>query len=309
MSEKKEIHINHQANKQSFQPLIVGVSSGIASYIGDICTYPLDVINTKMKLSTIKGEKGLAPLLRIVKQEGFHGLWKGVGTQFYCTLFPQSIFFYTYENVNYQGMMLIKKSRLAEPYKEIQQTVLPLFSSTIAEIFCLACMLPFDIVRIRIQAGLIDYAGKSTLAGVRRVFLQEGLFRIYKATPIYTLSTFIFAVFQMQGYEFLRLSYFRYYIDESHFSLKASALCTVAATLFATFFANPLDLIVTRFQVINSSSLSISGLVKNMIKEEGIACLNRGLLIKSCYNGLGALFVFPVYEYFRSIYGIEIADL
>ena len=82
------------------------------------------------------------------------------------------------------------------------------------------------------------------------------------------------------------------------------------STALAAAIVNPVDFIITRFQLIDSSqsNLTVKGIIVDAWKNEGKKAFLKGLGIRVLQYSLFSIFYFPVYDYFKSKYGITLAD-
>lgn len=85
---------------------------------------------------------------------------------------------------------------------------------------------------------------------------------------------------------------------------------TILATLVATTITNPLEVIITRYALVDTTKkkLIFSILVKKMFQREGISGFYKGyyteVITHSCY----ALFWLPIFQIMREQLGVKIHE-
>jgi len=82
---------------------------------------------------------------------------------------------------------------------------------------------------------------------------------------------------------------------------------SLLSTLLSTVLVNPLDLVFTRYQVIDSSKEKLSAIkiIKDLIKHEGIEGTFKGLKARMLFSGMHSMIWFPIYERYKALYGSD----
>ena len=295
--------------------ILIAVGSATGAFIGDTLTYPFDTMNTWIKLHT-----GSQSKLRLVRENIIHNgpraLFGGLSTQPYCIYLPKIIYFTSYDYSN-------KFMRHVLDYFNTPSLIpfIPSLTATFSEALGLTVMVPMDGLRTRMQSG--DYKYKSVLSGLQETIKNEGLLRLYQASPLYFTYFLIFNTLLFQTYEIFRIreknELKRKYLQnheeldleaEHQFNLLSTVKHAVMATTLAAAATNPIDLVITRYQVVDKSEqkLSIFEVVRSTVRKEGVRTLNRGILLKICYTNLATIITLPIYEYLRQTYGYDFSD-
>jgi hypothetical protein len=84
---------------------------------------------------------------------------------------------------------------------------------------------------------------------------HEGIIRLFQASHLYIVSMIVYTSLQFWMYEMFRYWYLsRRHKNEEVKKLKfsESITATLVSTAFATFVSNPLDVLITRFQLVDS---------------------------------------------------------
>lgn len=99
-----------------------------------------------------------------MKHEGSKSLYRGIGTSFPTCFIPSMVYFTLYENMNHVGKQYMCQNGMKE-----KVYLLPLLTATIAEMGALGFLLPFDIIRTRLQMNSQDYRYKSIADGLKTI--------------------------------------------------------------------------------------------------------------------------------------------
>lgn len=286
--------------------MIVATGTATANLISETICFPLDTINTWVK--TWPGnDKTLNIIRHNLKTDGYKVLFKGANTQFYVAFIPAYIYFFLYEATN-------RNARTALEYfsAEKYSAYTPLFTATFSELASLMLLVPMDALKKRYQVNSENYKYRSIMHGLGDMIKKEGILRLFKASPLYLTYATLFNTILFQTYETLRISQMkREGKSNLDMTLLDSVLNTVKATMLATFITNPLDVVITKYQVIDSSisKLSVKQVLLDVYRRDGIKGLNRGVTVKCCYRVLDTCIYLPIYEELRKRYGYDFAKV
>eukprot|EP00331_Platyophrya_macrostoma_P000814 CAMPEP_0176407248 /NCGR_PEP_ID=MMETSP0127-20121128/1310_1 /TAXON_ID=938130 /ORGANISM="Platyophrya macrostoma, Strain WH" /LENGTH=99 /DNA_ID=CAMNT_0017786441 /DNA_START=648 /DNA_END=947 /DNA_ORIENTATION=- len=88
---------------------------------------------------------------------------------------------------------------------------------------------------------------------------------------------------------------------------ESTVLATLAA-IASTAIVNPLDLVIVRHQISDSSQQHVSAvnILKEVVQKEGFLALFKGLSARTYYNIAFAILDIPLYEYFRREFGVDL---
>ena len=108
-------------------------------------------------------------------------------------------------------------------------------------------------------------------------------------------------------YEGLRKSYMNK-MGKNNITTAESIIGASIAAFAASAIINPLDLIIVRHQISDSTSKKVTAIkiLKDVIRKEGPSALLKGLSARTYYNIAFGIFDIPLYEYFRKEYGVEL---
>lgn len=286
--------------------LIVATGAAFANLTSETICYPLDTINTWVK--TWPGNDNVRSIIRHnLKVSGSKVLFKGINTQFYVAFVPAYVYFFLYETTNRYARTGLEYFN-AEKYSSLT----PLFTATFSELASLLLLVPMDALKKRYQINSESYQYKSIPHGLKDMIHKEGYFRLFKASPLYLTYATIFNTVLFQTYETLRINQMRLEGKSNReMTLVDSVMNTVKATMLATLLTNPLDVIITKYQVIDSSvnKLSVKQILVDVYHRDGIKGLNRGVVVKLIYRVMDTCLYLPIYEELRKHYGTDFAKV
>ena len=272
----------------------------------DLLFYPIDTITTRIRANHKEHLSFVEATRDYIKNEGVRTLYRGYVTTFSCAFVPAFVYFLFYENLKDASR------RVLDRYKhEKLKVFIPAFSGAAAEILALLTYLPFDTVRTRLQANLPDYQYRSVSHGLREIHRKEGMLRVFKASHLYLVTSTVYTGIQFQFYEMMRTHLLHTYRRESHqLNIGEKLSVGVVASALACIIVNPLDFLLTRFQILDSSkhTLSVRSIVRDVLKNEGPSAFFKGLGAKIVFSGMYSIFYLPIYDYFRQIYGLPDED-
>lgn len=290
-----------QMSKTSdFSPGKLSFFSSMGFWMADMLLYPFDTLATRIKANKSQFSSLYHEIKHIAMYENISSLYRGFSSTFPCSFLSNIIYFMLYEQLN----------KTVKPYcHEKILYCLPLITSSFSELVALFFYLPFDIVRTRLQVNYSEYSYNGMIAGVNEIVKNEGLIRLYQASHLYLLNTCFYVGVQMWFYELLR-SNFLIKNNKKSLNFKESFSVSFVVTVAATVLVNPLDVIFTRFQIIDSKKekLDTMKIVKELVKNEGLRAFLKGLGAKILGNVSVGVVWLPLYDYFKGIYGADVYE-
>ena len=267
----------------------------------DALTYPFEALKTKIQnnkdefLSMKKGFK------KYTSKEGLKTYFKGYPTILPNGFISNYIWFWVYEKSN-KIQMDYKKNAKPDTSNGLK-LIFPFISGCLAELASLVIHLPFDIVRIRMQVG--DYQYKNVVDCVQQIYKNEGIVRFYNASHIYIITSMLSSGYFFFIYENIRSTYISMK-KLKNLSFYETFVITVITSVFSSVCLNPCDVILTRFQMLDSrkSKLTVTSILRNMVKHEGIQAVFKGLTSRFFISVFYNIIFLEVYEFYRIKYGI-----
>lgn len=294
---------NHALSKggSMMGTMIVATGTSFANYMAAMLCYPLDTINTWIKLSN-RGQRTNTIVRDHIRKDGFRVLFKGGSTTFLQCYVPTFIYFFLYENLNRYG-----KNFLDQMGWQKYSILMPGITAGISEALSLLISVPIDTVRTRMQMNSPQYQYRTLRQGLSQVIRNEGYIRLFKASPLYLFNSIMQSMIFFQTYEYLRVKMKQ---RNQTVTFADSIWNTVIATGVTCIITNPLDLLIIRYQTTDSNvnKLCIKSIAGDLFKRDGLHGLNRGLSVGMLYGILSACTYIPIYEELRKRYGYDFAE-
>jgi hypothetical protein len=138
--------------------------------------------------------------------------------------------------------------------------------------------------------------------GLVAISNKEGIPRLFKSSKIYFACKTLYTAIQFQSFEMIN-----YYFEKSTFNI---LLNTVLSTAVATTILNPLEVLITRYALVDTtkSPLVFSKMAKRIFHKEGLAGFYKGYGTELVYHCVYALFWIPLYQILRDSYGVELHE-
>jgi solute carrier family 25 citrate transporter 1 len=282
------------------------IAGGTAGLFEALCCHPLDTVKVRMQLYRKSGQKPpgfIKTGVSIAQKEGFLSLYKGLGAVIIGIVPKMGIRFSSYE---------FYRSLLYAPDGSITtgQTFIAGVGAGITE--AVAVVNPMEVVKIRLQAQ--HHSMKDPLDVPKYRNAPHAAFTIVKEEGFKTLyrGVSLTAARQAtnQGVNFTVYSKIKEYLQQYHGqevlpSWETSCIGLVSGALGPLSNA-PLDTIKTRLQKSTYAS-NESGLVrivkigKQLVKEEGVHALYKGITPRIMRVAPGQAVTFTVYEFMKEL--------
>jgi solute carrier family 25 citrate transporter 1 len=282
------------------------IAGGTAGLFEALCCHPLDTVKVRMQLYRKSGQKPpgfIKTGVSIAQKEGFLSLYKGLGAVIIGIVPKMGIRFSSYE---------FYRSLLYAPDGSITtgQTFAAGVGAGITE--AVAVVNPMEVVKIRLQAQ--HHSMKDPLDVPKYRNAPHAAFTIVKEEGFKTLyrGVSLTAARQAtnQGVNFTVYSKIKEFLQDYHGqdvlpSWETSCIGLVSGALGPLSNA-PLDTIKTRLQKSTYAS-NESGLVrivkigKQLVREEGVHALYKGITPRIMRVAPGQAVTFTVYEFMKEL--------
>ncbi|KAL5712604.1 hypothetical protein ACHQM5_014758 [Ranunculus cassubicifolius] len=286
----------HQQQQQSqigtVSQLLAG---GIPGVVSKTCTAPFSRLAIILQVQGMHCDvsKMSKPCMwreaqRIVAEEGFRAFWRGNLVTLAHRLPSSSVYFYTYER--YKHSMPGLESHFS----------LKLLGGGLAGVTAASVAYPLDLVRARLacQTNIIYYRGIGhTLS---RIVREEGVLGLYKGLGPTLLNVGPSTAITMAVCETLKSLWHLKRPQDS--TIGVSFACGGLAGIVSSTATFPLDLVRRRMQLEGAGgrarvyNTGLLGTFKQIIKQEGLRGLYRGILAEYCKVVPSAGIVFMTYE-------------
>lgn len=260
---------------------VAGASLGTS-----IIAYPLDtlttIVKTKMNITATQ------ELQRIVfKQKAWKELFAGIRTLPFECIVPLIVYYCTYD-LAHDSM----KKKVNSPF------LVGATAGAVAECFALIFQLPIELIQIRMQNGL--YKGKPIIGSLRDVVQKEGLWRLYKVSPLYLFINFAYASVLFAIYESVSNSLKR---DSKEFSLGSTLFSSLVATSVAVLVTNPFDNIFIKYQIKDFSKTKPESLLsahKKYLSKYSFSGFFKGTSVRLLTHIVHTVAILPFYDFIRT---------
>lgn len=146
------------------------------------------------------------------------------------------------------------------------------------------------------------YNYHGVLDALKQISDKEGFFRLYRTSNLFILYMLLYTGIQFQMYETIR-----FYAQHS---LNLTLLNTFVSTVTANIVVNPLEVLITRTALVDTTQkeLKILRTISKIREREGISGFYKGFTAKLCSTVLYTLCWFPIYDRLRERYGSDLRD-
>jgi len=265
------------------------LNGAVSGYFSMFFLQPLQVLRTSMIIESSSSNKITIykMFIKVIKSEGFAGLYRGFIPAVLKTTTGSAIYF---------GSLELGKNHLDKHCNvHIRNMLAGAFGRLIQNTFTN----PILIVKTRNEViGFNSY--NSFLEGFGKIMKQEGFKGYFKGLKPNLIKDIPFSAVFYPLYEFFKIC-FSYLGFKSFYSLSClSSLCT---NVICVTLTNPLEVIRTRTQYLhfskNENHNYSTGLAKGAVKIyelEGISGLLTGVYLRFMKKALASMMVWTLYE-------------
>lgn len=282
------------------------VAGGVAGLFEALCCHPLDTVKVRMQLYRRSGQKPpgfVRTGINIVQKETFLSLYKGLGAVVLGIVPKMGIRFQLYEFYrsllkNEQGQISTGSTFLAGVGAGVTEAVL--------------VVNPMEVVKIRLQAQHHSMADPLDVPKYRNaphaayvICKEEGFRTLYRGVLLTAARQA-----SNQGVNFTVYSKLKERLQEYHGQEVLASWETSLIGLFSgalgPLLNAPLDTIKTRLQkltyALNESGwIRIAKIGRQLIKEEGVRALYKGITPRIMRVAPGQAVTFTVYEFMKNL--------
>lgn len=294
---------SNQKKGRSVTDLIAG---GTAGLFEALCCHPLDTIKVRMQLYKKSGKKPpgfISTGVGIVQKETFLSLYKGLGAVVIGIVPKMALRFSSYEF--YRSLMYDEKGAITTG-----QTFIAGVGAGITE--AVAVVNPMEVVKIRLQAQHHSMADPLDVPKYRNaphaayvIAREEGFKTLYRGVSLTAARQATNQGVNFTVYSKIKERLLEYHNTDVLPAWETSGIGLISGALGPLSNA-PLDTIKTRLQKTTYAS-NESGLVriakigKQLIKEEGMAALYKGITPRIMRVAPGQAVTFTVYEFMKGV--------
>lgn len=282
---------------------ISALAGGIAGGFTNATLHPIDTVKTKLQTrGASKLYSGpLDVVSKVIAKQGIAGLYSGVQAAFVGSIISSSVYFGTYE---------LGKGVFTS-IGNFPKSLVPPLAAALGNITSSAILVPKEVVKQRMQAGMVGTALEVFLQTIR----SEGIGGLYAGYSAALLRNLPSNIISFSTFEYLKLAWLR---DGEKVTLEPwqSVISGAAAGALSASITTPLDVVKTRLmtqarKTVSSSGLSgvraeaaaraqaiaaytytgVASTLNQIWLEEGVLGLTKGmaprLFYSACFSALG----------------------
>lgn len=289
------------------------LNGGIAGLTGVTCTFPLDLVKTRLHNQTkVNGEllykNTFDCFVKVFKNEGFFGMYKGSGVNLLLIMPEKAIKLAANDSLRHsmsQGGHLTLLQEIA--------------AGAGAGLFQVIVTTPMEMLKIHGQdagrlaaqnavigqKGTLSIQSKSTLTVVKNLLRTEGIPGLYKGLSATLMRDIPFSVIYFPLFAHLNAIGLQR-SDDTRSPFMVSMLAGMIAGATAAVSVNPLDVIKTRLQTLTPSTNNkkykgVQDCARRIYREEGVKSFFRGALPR-------AMVIAPLFGIAQGVYFLGIGE-
>lgn len=273
---------------------------GIADLFIAGTLHPIGTIKTRIKTNTDAYIPFFKQMKNMYHAEGPLSYYKGLSCTLFGSFIAGSTYFYLYEKLKYT----FNKNKI------LSETTAPFVAAFAGSLFSDLTHIPFEVIctRMQLKPGTYDY--KNVFDGFRKIIKSEGPSALYLGGPIYfVFSGFMSSVF-FGFYEILKTTLQPFFPTEKKVNVPLSVCSGSLAASFAAIVANPLDVLITRMQSVDTSvqaKHTIKGLMKQIYRKEGLKGFMKGATGTIVEVNLATVLILPIYEILKATFNVDLS--
>jgi len=279
------------------------VLGGFSGMLMETILHPMDTIRTRMKSNRSEFLSFNQTIKRMYVKEGPRVFFRGFSCTLSGSFMANATYFYCYETLKHQFKL---KKLMSDDF-------VPFVSAFLAG-FCQDLVyIPCDIVRTRMQLDN-QYDYKNVADGLYKIVTREGPGKLYLGGPTFFALDLLHTSLTFGFYELFQKKLRTYFKSPSdgEFDLRLSVISSMTAASLSAVVTNPLDVLVTRFQMVNTLTekpLPFLQCVSSIHANEGLKGFMKGYTGRVLYYSCAALILFPTYECLKKVCGVDLTDL
>lgn len=277
-------------------PFIYQFLSGAIAGVSEILLmYPLDVVKTRQQLDSAGAYGGtISTLTKIVKEEGFSRLYKGIGAPILMEAPKRATKFAANDEWG-------KFYRNAFGISQMNQQLAILTGATAGATESFV-VVPFELIKIRLQDKTSQFKGMGDV--IKHIVRTDGIFGLYKGLE----STLWRHIYWNAGY-FGCIYQVRQLMPKPKSSTEKTLIdltCGSIGGTFGTVLNTPFDVVKSRIQAGNARYRWTFPSLLVVAREEGFSALYKGFIPKVLRLGPGGGVLLVVFtacmDFFRTIH-------
>jgi len=265
----------------STSPLVKAFLAGsMSGTCSTILFQPLDVVKTRIQInSSLTSNSSMTGEVRLViASQGISGLWNGFRASLYRTVPGVGLYF--------ASMHFMRNSVCEGNPSPIQSLLI----GGTARTFAGTVMIPFTVVKTRMESGTFQY--RSVSSALRDIIKTDGIRGLVRGLGPTLVRDVPFSGLYLAFYDILKSKTPSWLTSSSPEC--AHMMAGLCAGLLASIVTQPADVIKTRMQT--SSMAGLTNTTTCIYKEGGMMGFSKGLMPRMMRRTVMAALAWTVYE-------------
>ncbi|XP_053577347.1 mitochondrial glycine transporter [Bombina bombina] len=256
---------------------------------------PLDLVKTLLQAAqpTASGSRpGMLTLFfKVIRNENFLGLWKGVTPSFLRCIPGVGLYFSTL----YAAKQRLFSEREPSP---LESVMLGAGSRTVAGV----CMLPFTVIKARYESGTYGY--RSVFGAMRNIYITEGPRALFSGLTATLLRDAPFSGIYLMFYSQAKKLAPHEKVDPA-LSPLLNFGCGIMGGIMASVATQPADVIKTHMQISRERYRWTGQAAASIYQNQGLTGFFRGGVPRALRRTLMAAMAWTVYEQMMEKMGLK----
>jgi len=274
--------------------VIAGAMAGLCEVL---VMYPLDVVKTRMQLTTTEGQGMMSLFSEVVKKEGFWNLYRGIPAPVMAEAPKRALKFAS--NEFYQRKL--RESNQGGDLTRLQHVIAGAMAGmTEATVNC-----PFELVKVRMQAKTNLGVYKDTMDATRQIVGREGILALYNGFEAQLWRNGVWNAAYFGLINAVKLALPKPAVPSKSKDTMRNFIAGFVAGTVATTLNNPFDVVKSRVQNVlpgqeRRYNWAWPGMFK-VYREEGVKALYKGYVPKVLRLGPGGGIMLVAFEFFAGL--------
>ncbi|XP_067001152.1 mitochondrial adenyl nucleotide antiporter SLC25A23 isoform X2 [Anabrus simplex] len=278
------------------------VAGGVAGAVSRTCTAPLDRLKVYLQVHGSKNSNIKSCLRHMFHEGGIWSFWRGNGINVVKIAPETAIKFMAYE----QAKRLIRGTNTRD-LSIYERFVAGSLAGGISQ----TVIYPLEVLKTRLALRKTGQY-KGIMDAAKKIYKHEGLRSFYRGYVPNLLGIIPYAGIDLAVYETLKNTYLRQRNDGDTPSVFLLLACGTTSSTCGQVCSYPLALVRTRLQaqVLTAGNAvpaqyTMTGLIKNIIQQEGFSGLYRGITPNFMKVAPAVSISYVVYERARQALGVN----
>jgi len=282
--------------------LRMGIAGSLTNVVCEILFHFVDTVNIRSKVYK-ESISTLNMLKQIVSKEGIYGLSKGISATFYGSIFCGFAYFAMYKNL---------KKVLREYLGDSHPYLIFFLAAVTAELFTMSIYYPFDLIKARLQTSNAIFKYKNLYHAFKKIVRKESIFSLYKGSGAFLVTYTMFVSLEFTIFEGM-IDMFKKrskmgsegsedFLAKFEPSYKQIIISAFLSGAIASSLTNAPQVITYKKQI------SPEAKVMDIVRQEKLKLLTKGLLARVYYNAFQAVVLFSMLSFVGKSFNVNLTD-